>query len=555
MDPEATMSLTRLLLYKIKIFLANFTRGRARQRSVRIITAVILLALFVGLAFGAFAIFRAVDLLGEDGFFIASFVVLMAFNALLLVAFVFDILATTNIFFLSSDLHLLIAAPLSTSKIFCTKYLEALGSGSFIAVLFGIPVLIGFGAAFDAPALFFAAIVPVFILFLSVPVSIGTLCGLLISRFVAPSKVKEVLGVVGGMLGLGIWLLMQVVRRQVAGSEQVAGLSQTIKIAASYTDHFILKLLPSHLAADGVISLASGDLGASALPLAGLAAIAGVMFAVSVVLAERMYLTGWSRVAPGKGKGRQRRRRKRVINVLSWLPSVERAILTATARLFLRDPQQITPVATITVMMAVLPFVMGRSSSGPLITPGLILRSFTALTFIGALYLSISTTGIDGRSFWMVLTAPCSAIRKLASKLMVSVIFFVASAAAIALAFAGVGMAEWGMVPKLIWLAVCMSCAGGSIGILLGIHYTDWEWEIPKRMLKVTGRLIMLGIIALFFVIVAGAVSTSGSIRNALLSEPASWKILAGVAIAAASITAVLLLISARKLERMEWTI
>lgn len=549
------MSLTRLLLYKIKIFLANFTRGQRRKRYLRIFTAAILVAVLVGFAFGAFAVFRALDLLGEDGIFIAGFIVAMAFHALLLVAFVFDILATTNIFFLSSDLNLLVAAPLSTSKIFCVKYLEALSSGSFIAVLFGVPILIGFGAAFGAPALYFVAIVPLFVLFLSVPVSVGTLCGLLISRFVAPRRVKEVLGVVGGLLGLAVWLLMQVLRRRVIGSEQVAGLTDTVKAAASYADHIAFKLLPSQLAADGAVALAGGRAGGWVVPVLGLAAMAGTLFVISIVLAERMYLTGWSRVSPGTGKARRRHGGIGVAGIFRWLPSVERSIVTATVRLFVRSPQQIQPVATITVMMAVLPFVMGRSSSGPLMSPGLILRSFTALTFIGSLHLSTSSMGIDGGSFWILLTAPCSAARKLGSKLLVSVIVFTALAVVIAIVFGATGLVAWNMLPKLIWLAVCMSCVGGSVGILLGIHFTDWEWEIPKRMLTMTGRFIMLAVMALFFIGVAITISTSGSISSAPLAGTAGWTVLALIGAFAAAGTIGLLMVSARKLERIEWHI
>jgi ABC-2 type transport system permease protein len=312
-------------------------------------------------------------------------------------------------------------------------------------------------------------------------------------------------------------------------------------------------VFPSQLAADGAIALAGGRAGGWAVPVLGLAAMAGTLFVISIVLAERMYLTGWSRVSPGTGKARRRRGGIGVAGIFRWLPSVERSIVTATVRLFLRSPQQIQPVATLTVMMAVLPFVMGRSSSGPLMSPGLILRSLTVLTFIGALHLSTSSTGIDGRSFWILLTAPCSAIRKLGSKLLVSVIVF--TALAVVIVFGATGLVAWSMLPKLIWLAICMSSAGGSVGILLGIHFTNWEWEIPKRMLTMTGRFIMLAVMALFFIGVAITISGSGSVSSAPLAGTAGWTVLALVGGVTAAATAGLLTVSARKLERMEWPI
>jgi ABC-2 type transport system permease protein len=547
------MSLFRLLLFRFRLFLANFTRGEKKKRYVRSATMVIILATLVGFSFGAYGIFRLIGTHIDGGFHVAAFVVAVTFHALLVVAFIFDIVATANIFFLSSDLNLLMAAPLSTRKIFALKYVEAMGSGSVITLLLGLPALIGFGIAFGAPVVFYVAIAPVIVAFLSVPVSFGTLCGLIISRFVPPARVKEVLGLVGGLLGLGLWLATQLLRRQLGQADEIAGFGDAVKAAALYGDHVLLRWLPSRLTTGGMTSLASGDASGAAFSLLVLALIASAMIGVSISLAERMYTTGWSRVSPGVGKARTVGRRDHLYRIFSWLPSVERAILSTTTRLFMRDPQQVMPIITITIIMSVFPIFAGRSRSGPVLTPSVLLMSLLAVSFVGSLQLAANATVIDGRSFWITLSAPCSAKRKLASKLLVSVFFFVPLAFVITLAFLIAGILDWAHLIKLVWIAASVSCMGGGFGILLAVYYGDWEWDIPRKMLRTSGRLVMAGVMVCFFIAFAVAFSASSGSRGISISGLADWIVFPSIGLLAAAVTSILIRLSAAKVERMEW--
>jgi hypothetical protein len=549
------MSLWRLLTYKIKIFLANFTRGQKRKRYARTITMIVLAGGLIGLSFGAFAIFEALDSYGDEGFVIAGWVVVMGLHALLLISLVFDIAATTNIFFLSSDLSMLMASPVSSLKIFALKYIESLASASIITTLVGVPMLVGYGAAFGAPALFYPAIIPVIVFFMSVPVSIGTLTGLVICRYVPASKVKEILGVVGGLLAFGIWLTIQILRPRLSRPEYFTDLDTRIKALASYGNHTGLQLLPSHMAAKTLTPIVSGNFADATAPFLLLTATAGLMILVSIVLAERMYLTGWTRVVPGAGRTGGTRRKLKLRWMVSWLPSVERSIVATTAHLFVRDPQQVMPVATITIMMAVIPFLMGRSDTGFVLSPRLIVQSLGALTFIGSLNLATSASVIDGRGFWILLAAPCSAGRKLVSKLLVPLLFFIPLAVMIALVLRVTGIIDWVFALRLVWVAACSTCVGGSTGILLGVTYADWEWEMPKRMLRTTGRLVMLAVIALFFAAIAILVSASALLRNVTPSGGVDWGILVFGSIVAGAVTLILLRLSAKKIRRMEWTL
>ena len=549
------MSLWRLVLYKLKIFTAKFSRGEKRRRYVRIVSMAILLAVIIGFSVGAFAVFKALGSYGDEGLVVAGLIVVMGFHALLVVGLVFDIAATTNIFFLSSDLSLLMASPLPALRVFVLKYIESLGSASVITIMVGLPMLVGYGAAFGAPVLFYPAGLVVLALFMSVPVSIGTLAGLVICRYVAASKVKEILGVVGGLLAFGIWLAIQLARPRLEQAEYFTSFEARIKTLASYGHHVVLRLLPSHMAAQSLTRIVSGDAADAITPFLRLTATAGVMVVISIVLAQRMYLAGWTRVVPGGGGTGRTRRRLRLRWVVRWLPPVERSIVAATVRLLVRDPQQVMPIATITVMMAALPFLMGRSEPGVVLSPRLIVQSLAALTFVGSLHLATNASAVDGRSFWLILAAPCSTVRKLISKLMVPLFSFIPLALAIAFLLRGTGTVGWPFALKLVWVATCTTCVGGSAGILLGVTYADWEWEMPKRMLRTTGRLVMIGTMAFFFAVIAVLAQVSALARNLGPSGEADWIILAAVSVGAGVATVVLLGRAAKKLRTMEWTL
>jgi hypothetical protein len=546
------MPLEKLILFKLKIFLAGLTRGTKRKRYFRIFTLLVLGAAFFGFCAGAYGVFAALKLAGQDAFFMAGVIVTMAFHGLLLLAFVFDVAATANIFFLSSDLSLLMAAPIPALRVFVLKYFEALGSGSLITLFIALPLLFGFGVAFGAPWLFYVAVPIVVFLFLSIPVSIGTITGLLISRVVPVSRVKEILGMAGGVMALGFWIAIQLLRPALRENIQSGTAAAAMKGLTEHGAGLLLKLLPSSIAADSLIGMAARTTGNAFLSVLVLALGAGALFAASVVFARRVYLSGYVRVAPAGGTKRPRRHRL-VGRLVGWLPPLERSMVETAASLFFRDPQQIMPVASITIMMALFPFLIGRSRGIGIVSPALVLQSFTALSFVGALNLAVNATMIDGRSFWLILSAPRSTMRKLFAKLLVAAMFFTPLATAGAVAFGAAGFITWPEVLRAAWLAVCMTFVGGSIGVMLAILYGDWHWEIPKRMLRTSGRFFMLGVMGAFFAVTAvmvGAMS-AGVGRRLLAETPVSVLVL--VSVVSGGLTYVFMKVAVSRMDRMEW--
>jgi len=544
------MPLSKLLLFRLKLSLARLIRGQRRKRVARIATLIgIILVGGGGVTAGMYFLFESVVGLAPDGPMLASFLMAMAFHALLIIAFVFDMAATMNIFFLSSDLSLLMGAPISTVKVFAVKYIDALISTSLIMVVFGIPLIIAFGLATGASAVYYVLLVPIAYVFLSVPVSIGILAGLVISRYVAPRRVREVLAFVGTLMGIGFWLMMQLLKRNLIAGNGVPAATLS-SLMHAYLNQPLLRILPSQLAATGLDRLAAGA-GLDALrSISFLAAMAACLLLASIVLARRMYLTGWARTGAVVSKPRPSKGRWLPDRFMRFLPKFERAIAGMTFRMYLRDPQQLAPLVSITIIVMLIPFLSGVPKQAYAKSPLTALQSVAALAFIGSLNIGSNITVIDGRCFWMILVAPLSPLRKILSKLVAALMLFLPVVFAISIAFGVMGVVEKIDILKLVIIALTMGSAGASIGVFLGITYGNWEWEIPKKMLHGRGRLILIAILAGFF----GSLSfTSAALARSHSQITIGWNLVALAVGASAAVLAIFLGLSARRIRSMEW--
>ncbi|HVP57517.1 MAG TPA: hypothetical protein VMU02_05430 [bacterium] len=548
------MSLAKLVAYRLKIALASLTRGRASRRIGRTVGIAMILVLAVFLTMGAYAVFTILARMGEAGAVTSSVIVLLTFNIILILALVFDILTTTGIFFLSSDLSLLMAAPVPVARVFGVKYLEAMASASFVSLLIGFPVVLGYGIALHASAVFFIALVVVTGVFITIPISVGTICGMVVSRFVPAARVREVLAVLSGMIGLGIWIAVQVFKPAMARTSDVESLSVRLQAFVRGGGGLLAKL-PSRYPAEILTSLATGKSAAAVRPSIYLIALAGIMLAASLAAAQRMYLTGWTRIVPAGKRSKPARRRERP--ALGWqlVPSAERSILRTTTQLFLRDPQQMMPVATLTIMMAILPFLMGRGSQFGGLRPGMIIFAATALAFVGSLNLAMNAVVIDGRAFWWLLAAPRSSLRKLAAKSQVAVNFFVILTWALLAGFCAAHVIPWHLALKAAWLSAFSTVLGAAIGVPIGLTFADWEWELPKRMVKMAGRFVLI-LAGGAYIVGAGALLGVFSATKERVANPEiGWLHLLALGAGAAILAAAALLISARKMDKMEWTL
>lgn len=123
----------------------------------------------------------------------------------LVAAFIFFAALTTSLanlipnFYRSPDLAYLLALPIPANQVLAVKFLAVQLQSSLAALLLGLALLITVGWGIAAPWYYYAAVLPFFWLFTSVPAGIGLLLGMALLRVMTTQR----LSLLAGALSLG----------------------------------------------------------------------------------------------------------------------------------------------------------------------------------------------------------------------------------------------------------------------------------------------------------------------------------------------------------------
>ncbi len=377
-------------------------------------------------------------------------------------------------FYLSRDLDTLLVTPVPIRSVFIARFAEGLaGSWLGIFVLLGAP-LIGYGLGLGYGALFVLAVVVVLLLLPLLPTSLGTLLTILLVRVVPAQRLREIIAVVGGLFGALVWLGTQVLSGTFADR---AG-----DFEAGNVLRFDLPFLPTSWGARTLIAAGTGNYGSLlGYGVLYVAATLGV-FVLCVVLAERLYYSGWSTVSTATG-GRVRRGRDRA----PLLRGPAGAILRKDVRTLPRDLQQLSQL--VVGLLFALFWLWRFTSTGP---RGDALSSFgatSASVFICILLasnLGLSGLSREGRGMWQLQLAPISPWTILRAKWVLAYLPFPLFALVFtAFLYAVRDVEVGGLLNILLQLSLIgVGVAGITTG--LGAMFPHFDWDNPRNM--TTGR-------------------------------------------------------------------
>jgi ABC-2 type transport system permease protein len=248
------------------------------------------------------------------------------------------------------------------------------------------------------------------------------------------------------------------------------------------------------------------------LTLLSLAAAAG-LFAVSLALAEKLYYTGWAGLQGAALKRRTAPKRQlpgalapagpanrafaaRLQAALGLRPSPLLGILTKdwlTLRRDLRNLSQLVTPLILGVVYAVMVLGDGgpsAASDAPPIIAGIVANIETYASvglslFVGWMLLGRLAGmgfGQEGRSYWMLKTAPISAEQLILAKYIVAILPTLALSGLYLLALSILQHVT--LLTLLYTLAVMALCIAGNAGLNLafGIAGANLTWEDPRQM-------------------------------------------------------------------------
>jgi len=461
--------------------------------------------------------------------------------------------------FVSSDLPLLMTMPISNQSIFSFKLIEAIFANSTFFFFLGLPAFIAFGLTNHAGWLYYPFMLISAVCFLTIPITLSFLGALLIIRLIPPARAKEFMSILLGVVSLGIWLALQLVRASQFDRSSSDFNPQSIERLEQLSRSGWLNLLPSTWAAKSLAGFAQWDVALILNYFTPLLALTAMMVYASMALSRAAFKDGLisdSQVVTLKRKNRPRQTSAAGHSIAETIFSSPTAsMLLRDIKLFTRDSRQLVNLLMFTAMMIIFPLLQRSEDMDArfsLYFPYLFIFLFDALI---SAQISSRLIPIEAGSFWITKLLPQHPLRLLSGKLLVA--FLVNTLLAwIAVITIGIYFHHPFRI-MLLAMVISLSISGAmsAHGLFFGVSFANFSWDHPKRMIKQSGSLLMSISTMALFGIVSGFVVGLFYIGQNLDMAVTSLELLsAGIAFIASAIIAIIMTaLASHRFSRMEW--
>jgi ABC-2 type transport system permease protein len=323
-----------------------------------------------------------------------------------------SLVATLTTFFLSEDLRLLLAAPVSGERLFWARYLRTAGQAGWMVVAFLVPVLFGLGTARCAGWGYFLTLVAVVVPFVLIPVALGACVTLGLVNVFPARRTRDLLMLTGLLFVVVLVLLLRALRPERLLSVQTLP-DITGFFAALQTP--VTPLLPSFWAGEAVFAALQGRV--DGLHLAALWTTALALGVLTRATFGRYFFAGYSRAQEAH---KLRFTRLDLLDRLAnWLPAAPatRHLLVKDLKSFLRDAAQWSQLLLLLALMVV--YLFNFRLLDPQHNPymGRLVKNFFAFLNLGLASFVLAAVSVrfvfpavsaEGHAFWIVRTAPVS---------------------------------------------------------------------------------------------------------------------------------------------------
>jgi hypothetical protein len=510
----------KLLRLRMLIFVSGFRRAKLRAK-IMMIVAVVLILIFLGfiffLSWTLLRFFRSpelVSLLGDINPVLESVPALIVsgtFIGLLITSFGVLLQAL----YLAGDMEFLLSAPVPIRAVFLAKLLQAILPNFGLVCLFALPVLYGLGISSGYSFLFYPLVLLVLSALALAAAGLASLLVMLVVRIFPARRVAEVLGFVGAISSFICSQSGQLARWGEAGPEQA---QQALKMVTRLNTPWS----PLAWAGRGLVSLGKSDWIAGA-GLTGLTLlVCGLVFSAALVTAERLYYTGWASMQNVQHRRKPNRRSNGSAASLPavtvfriWKPSALRAMIQKDFLVLRRDMRNMSQLVMPLILGIIYFFMLlrsgnelsvGREEASPVVLE--LIRHVSTYASVGlSLFVGWMLLGRlagmgfaqEGKSYWLIKTAPVSSTRQIVAKFLVAIL------PTLGLCFSFL-LLTWliqrtGFVTLLFALPVVALCMAGNAGIYLsfGIAGANMNWDDPRHMQRGVASCLGALVSAIYF--------------------------------------------------------
>ncbi len=418
--------------------------------------------------------------------------------------------------YLTNDMELLFSAPIRTEAVMTAKLVSRLPGTILITLILTIPALIAFGITTGLGLPFYFAGTIALLLAPLFGLSAGALLAMLIVRVLPAQRVSEYLGAASIMLGVIMAMAFQLPRLLRDGDSIDPQAAEALTSVVASLESVPL---PSMWAGQGLVDLAQGRFLSAVSSLSLYLLMTAGFFALTVLLANKLYLNGWLRM---QGSGITRSGYSEQAGIFGS-GSVAAGIATKDWLMRLRDARQLAGLVSGLVFAVFFSFIMLRPGSDQsllavgdanpetfidaLFSPGIMISGIILyagwITFNRA---AITSLSIEANSIYILKSAPIDPRTVFRSKVLGLVLpFAVGSMFLLVLAWFFLRFSPaW--IPYA-W--ICLAIIGYgmiTISTMMGFKYPRLDWDDPRRMTSgkaVLPNLLLNAIYGLLSLIIA----------------------------------------------------
>jgi ABC-2 type transport system permease protein len=439
--------------------------------------------------------------LGELRFEINRRLLGMAVMTFLAVLIFSNVITALSTFFLSEDLELVGALPVSRDSLFLARYLEMILDSSWMIVIFGTPVYVAFGVVYGAGFIYYAAIPVVTIPFILIPAGTGVIVTMaLVSAFPA-RRIRDIIFLMAVLAAAILFVLFRFLQPeklvnpdvQLEVMDFISTLQAPMKswMPNLWAAEIFSQLARGSLAASGRLYLAllwTSGLGATALALL----FSRAFYPESFSKSQEATRTLISRTGPVG----------RAVNAAASLFGLAtRQMVVKDTLFFMRDTTQWSQVFLLGAIMVIYIFNFRFLPLSRLPVDQFKIQNLVSYMNIGLAGFVVTALSVrfvfpmvslEGKAFWIVKSSPLSLRGFLWSKFLISVLpLLIIGEALIVITnfFLKVSPVVWYVGVATMF---GMSFAICGMGVGLGARFPRFNAENPAKVATSFGGVIYM---------------------------------------------------------------
>ncbi|MFO7661218.1 MAG: ABC transporter permease [Chloroflexota bacterium] len=420
--------------------------------------------------------------------------------------------------FLSGDLDRLMVAPINTRSIMIAKLLSRLPSNIILLLLIAAPALIAYGIGIGAGPVYYLLGA---LLLLTAPLfglAVGALLAMLLVRVLPVNRLNEMLAAAYAVMGIGFALLFQLPRFMVGNDVYE---SVTVDTFGTLFATLERVPLPTFWAGQGLMALNQGVFDQTGLLGIGLYLLITVgFFAVLILTADRLYLSGWLK---SQSAGAKRRGLDQGGHFLGQ-GSLAATIGWKDWLLRVRDPRQLVNLlgsGVIAIVIGALAIFRGGTtgdaslldavSQGQMnatggfgfitagFSPGFIMAGWAL--FIGFMILSNTASyalALEGQSFATLKAAPVRPREVWSAKVWSVFVPYMAIFSVVLVGTRFLVNYDWRWLPYALAVGAIIGTGLIAANVSAGFRFANLTWSDPRRMLTSSGGFVAFGLTILY---------------------------------------------------------